>query len=58
MKKIALEEHFLSAGFENYWAPTVGDIDKTVCDRLLGQLEISATSAWTRWIERESSGPC
>ena len=26
VKKIALEEHFLSPGFEEYWAPTVADL--------------------------------
>ena len=24
VKKIALEEHFLCPGFEDYWGPTVG----------------------------------
>ena len=27
VKKIALEEHFLCPGFEDYWRPTVGDVD-------------------------------
>ena len=26
VKKIALEEHFLCPGFEDYWEPTVGDV--------------------------------
>ena len=26
VKKIALEEHFLCPGFEDYWGPTVGDL--------------------------------
>jgi 2,3-dihydroxybenzoate decarboxylase len=38
MKKIALEEHFLVPGFEEYWAPTVGNIDRTIYDRMLAQL--------------------
>jgi 2,3-dihydroxybenzoate decarboxylase len=38
MKKIALEEHFLAPGFEEYWAPTVGNIDRTIYKRLLAQL--------------------
>ena len=38
MKKIALEEHFLASGFEEYWAPTAGSIDRTVYHRLLAQL--------------------
>ena len=27
VRKIALEEHFLCPGFEDYWKPTVGDVD-------------------------------
>src|ERR1017187_8564157 len=38
MKKIALEEHFLASDFEEYWAPTVGNIDRTIYHRLLAQL--------------------
>jgi len=38
MKKIALEEHFLAPDFEEYWAPTVGNIDRTIYRRLLAQL--------------------
>lgn len=30
LKKIALEEHFLLPGFEEYWAPTVADIDPSI----------------------------
>ncbi len=26
VRKIALEEHFLCPGFEEYWAPTVVDL--------------------------------
>jgi len=37
-KKIALEEHFLCPGFEEYWAPTVGDIDPAIYQRLRAQL--------------------
>ena len=39
MKKIALEEHFLAPGFEEYWAPTVGSVDRTIYTRLLVQLK-------------------
>lgn len=39
MKKIALEEHFLAPSFEEYWRPTVANIDRIVHDRLLAQLE-------------------
>ena len=28
MRKIALEEHFLSPGFEDYWLPTMGGVDQ------------------------------
>lgn len=38
LKKIALEEHFLAPGFEEYWAPTVGSIDSGVRDQLLARL--------------------
>jgi len=30
MKKIALEEHFLTSGFEEYWDPTVVNIDPAI----------------------------
>ncbi len=38
MKKIALEEHFLFPGVEEYWLPTVRDIDRSIGSRLLAQL--------------------
>ena len=38
MKKIALEEHFLTPAMEEYWAPTVVDIDRTIYPRLRAQL--------------------
>jgi len=38
VKKIALEEHFLAPGFEEYWAPTVVDIDPAIYGRLRAQL--------------------
>ena len=38
MKKIALEEHFLTPGFEEYWAPTVVNIDPAIYNRLHAQL--------------------
>jgi 2,3-dihydroxybenzoate decarboxylase len=38
VKKIGLEEHFLIPGFEEYWLPTVGGIDRNVCDQLLARL--------------------
>ncbi len=38
VKKIALEEHFLSPGFEEYWKPTMGDVGPDVYSRLLSRL--------------------
>lgn len=37
-KKIALEEHFLSPGFEDYWKTTVGDVDLAVLGQLVARL--------------------
>jgi 2,3-dihydroxybenzoate decarboxylase len=38
VEKIALEEHILTPGFEEYWKPTMGDVPPEVCDRLYGRL--------------------
>jgi 2,3-dihydroxybenzoate decarboxylase len=38
VKKIALEEHFLCPGFEDYWKPTVGDVDPAIYARVVGRL--------------------
>jgi 2,3-dihydroxybenzoate decarboxylase len=38
MKKIAIEEHFLTPELEEYWLPTVAAIDPTICKRLHAQL--------------------
>lgn len=38
MRKIALEEHFLCPGFDDYWRPTVGDVDPAILDRLVSRL--------------------
>ncbi len=38
VQKIALEEHFLSPGFEDYWNSTVADVDPAVLRQLLGRL--------------------
>src|SRR5262249_44965749 len=38
VKKIALEEHFLCPGFEDYWKPTVGDVDPAIYTRVVGRL--------------------
>jgi 2,3-dihydroxybenzoate decarboxylase len=38
MKKIALEEHFMAPGCEEYWAKTVEDVPAAVQQRLLSHL--------------------
>jgi 2,3-dihydroxybenzoate decarboxylase len=38
VRKIALEEHFLCPGFEDYWMPTVGDVDPGIYARLVARL--------------------
>jgi 2,3-dihydroxybenzoate decarboxylase len=38
VKKIALEEHFLVPGFEDYWKATVGDVDPAILSRVVGRL--------------------
>ncbi|MFY9827053.1 MAG: amidohydrolase family protein [Rhodoplanes sp.] len=37
-KKIALEEHFLAPGFDDYWKTSVTDVDPTVQSKLHGRL--------------------
>jgi 2,3-dihydroxybenzoate decarboxylase len=37
-KKIALEEHFLCPGFEDYWKTTVGDVDPHIIGGVIGRL--------------------
>ena len=37
-KKIALEEHFLAPGFEDYWKTSVTDVDPAVRSQLHGRL--------------------
>ena len=34
--KIALEEHFLCPGFEDYWKATVGDVDPAILAQVVG----------------------
>jgi 2,3-dihydroxybenzoate decarboxylase len=36
--KIALEEHFLCAGFEDYWKTTVGDVDPAILRQVISRL--------------------
>jgi 2,3-dihydroxybenzoate decarboxylase len=38
IKKIALEEHFLSPGLAEYWMPTVAEIDPAIATRLYSRL--------------------
>src|SRR5215831_13320804 len=38
-RKIALEEHFLSPGFEDYWLPTMGNVDQKAVSGLLARLK-------------------
>jgi len=38
VRKIALEEHFMCPEFEGYWAPTVGDVDPAIYQRVVGRL--------------------
>ena len=38
MRKIALEEHFLSPGFEDYWLPTMGGVDQKAVSGLFARL--------------------
>jgi len=38
MKKIALEEHFIAPGFEEYCEPTVADLDRGVYEQILTRL--------------------
>lgn len=39
MKKIALEEHFLAPGFEDYWLKTVEDVDPSLYNQVLTRLK-------------------
>ena len=38
VQKIALEEHFLSPGYEEYWRPTVGNVDPNFARTILSRL--------------------
>jgi 2,3-dihydroxybenzoate decarboxylase len=38
VKKIALEEHFLCPGFEDYWRTTVGDVDPAILRQVIARL--------------------
>ena len=35
VRKIALEEHFLPPGYDDYWRPTVATIDPKVAGTIL-----------------------
>ena len=38
VRKIALEEHFLCPGFEDYWKTTVADVDPAILAKVVGRL--------------------
>jgi 2,3-dihydroxybenzoate decarboxylase len=38
VKKIALEEHFLCTGFEDYWKTTVADVDPAILAKVVARL--------------------
>src|SRR5882672_11182384 len=38
VKKIALEEHFLCPGFEDYWTPTAADLPTAIREDKLSRL--------------------
>jgi 2,3-dihydroxybenzoate decarboxylase len=38
VQKIALEEHVLCPGFEDYWKSTVGDVDPQILSQVVGRL--------------------
>jgi 2,3-dihydroxybenzoate decarboxylase len=38
VRKIALEEHFLCPGFEEYWQTTVGDVDPAILRQVIARL--------------------
>jgi 2,3-dihydroxybenzoate decarboxylase len=38
VKKIALEEHFMTPGMEPYWKTTMGSVDPKLYGRIIGQL--------------------
>jgi 2,3-dihydroxybenzoate decarboxylase len=38
VRKIALEEHFLCPGFEDYWKATVGDVDPAIYRHVVARL--------------------
>ncbi len=38
VKKIALEEHFLCPGFEDYWQATVSDVDPNILAQVVARL--------------------
>ena len=50
IRKIALEEHFLCPGFEDYWRTTVGNVDAEVAGSLLKR----ELGKWFTVLERRS----
>ena len=53
VKKIALEEHFLSPGFEDYWQTTTGDIDPAVLEQHC-RASLAGYKIPRRWLQAES----
>src|SRR4029077_5855138 len=52
MRKIALEEHFLSPGFEDYWLPTMGGVDQKAVSGLFARLQDFGDT----WLKAMDSG--
>jgi 2,3-dihydroxybenzoate decarboxylase len=52
VEKIALEEHFLCPGFEDYWKSTVGDVDP----KILGQVAARLTEFGEQRLAAMESG--
>ena len=58
VKKIALEEHFLAPGYEEYWRPTVGNVDPEVASGILERLtDFRCRYGLGPWIGRASRAP-
>ena len=57
MKRIALEEHFLAPGFEEYWLKTVEDVDPSLYAQVLARLNATPASLATLPAIRQRSVP-
>ena len=57
MKKIALEEHFMAPGLEEYWQSTMGNVDPAMYDRISRRLfDFGELRLW-KWTKRASKSP-